>query len=137
MPHPPREDALRAFLKVEVDIKKELVRLRLHWDKHEPRMFSRAKNITDEELTSWDLANDLEEVRSASTAYGHIIFGKLRIPSIVDAYLHVRIHHTPGAGQDNVKLHSVLTNEVKDSKGNIIGFDAFQPKSARLDFFNE
>ncbi|GAA5919195.1 hypothetical protein JCM6882_006090 [Rhodosporidiobolus microsporus] len=136
-PHRPRENALRAFVNVEDEIKKELVKLRQHWDQHEPRMFSKAKGISDEELTTWDLAEDLEEVRSASTAYGSIIFGKLRIPAIVDGYVHVRIHDSPGEAQDNVKFHSIFTNEVRDEEGNVVAWEGIQSKSTPLDFFNE
>jgi hypothetical protein len=58
-------------------IKHELIELRRHWDKHEPRMFARVKHLSDEELTGWDLERDLVAVRSGPVAYGVILFGKV------------------------------------------------------------
>lgn len=58
-------------------IKHELIKLRHHWDKHEPRMFARVKDVSDEVLTGWDLRRDLVAVRSGPVAYGVILFGKV------------------------------------------------------------
>lgn len=35
---------------------------RHHWDKHEPRMFASAKELTDQQLARWDLERDLVAV---------------------------------------------------------------------------
>jgi hypothetical protein len=98
----------------------------------------------------------LFQVRSASTAYGSVIFGKIRIPCQQDAFIHVRcvswlffprsaaytlqidsIHDTPGEGQNNVKFHSILTDERRDSEGNVVDYEAFQTREKPLEFFNE
>ncbi|BGP17850.1 hypothetical protein JCM10213_008352 [Rhodosporidiobolus nylandii] len=136
-PHLPHENSIRAFAQVEDDIKKELTKLRAHWDNHEPRMFEQAKELSDEELTNWDLAEDLEIVRSSSSPYGSIIFGKLRVPALVDSYLHVRIHDSPGDGQGNVRLHSILTEEVRNEEGKVVEWRAFQTRDTSLEFFSE
>ena len=61
-------------------------------------MWARAKSYTDEQLSLFDVGKDLVQVRSAPTPYGSIIFGKIRIPAIVDeqgeAFVHVR--YVPG-----------------------------------------
>ncbi|GAA5981273.1 hypothetical protein JCM11641_005630 [Rhodosporidiobolus odoratus] len=136
-PHRPHANSVRAFCHVEEEIQRELMKLRHHWDQHEPRMFEAAKGITDDELTTWDLAEDLEIVRSSSSPYGSIIFGKLRIPAMTDSYIHVRIHDTPGDGQESVKFHSIFTNEIRDEEGKVVEWEAFQTKQAPLEFFNE
>ena len=57
-------------------------------------MWSRAAGLSDAELVAFDLEKDLVQVRSGPTAYGTIIFGKIRIPSINDdegeGFVHVR-----------------------------------------------
>ncbi len=62
---------------VNETIKHELIKLRHHWDKHEPKMFDRVKGVSDEELTGWDLGRDLVAVRSGPVAYGVILLGKV------------------------------------------------------------
>ncbi|GAA5852308.1 hypothetical protein JCM8547_006731 [Rhodosporidiobolus lusitaniae] len=136
-PHPPHANSIRGFATVEEELKRELVKLRHHWDQHEPKMFVRAKDVSDEELTSWELEKDLEQVRSASTAYGAVIFGKLRIPAIVDGYIHVRIHDTPGEAQENVRFHSIYTGEIRNDEGKVVDWQAIQTKETPLEFFNE
>ncbi|GAA6003599.1 hypothetical protein JCM10207_003500 [Rhodosporidiobolus poonsookiae] len=136
-PHAPHTNSLTAFVNLEDEIKRELVKLRHHWDKHEPRMFAPAKDIADEELTSWRLEEDLVEIRSASSPYGSIIFGKLRIPALTDSYIHVRIHDTPGDGQANIKFHSILTDEIRNDEDKVVEWRVFQSRGTALEFFNE
>ncbi|EEB97629.1 hypothetical protein MPER_03017 [Moniliophthora perniciosa FA553] len=54
-PHPPKENAIEAFEKVLDDIKKAIIESRRHWDKHEPRMWSRAQDLSDAELVNFKL----------------------------------------------------------------------------------
>ena len=79
---------------VEKEIKSELIRLRHHWNKHEPRMFERVAGLSDHQLAAFEISKDLVEVRSGVTAYGSIIFGKIKIPEVNDAngegFVHVR-----------------------------------------------
>lgn len=93
-PHEPAKNALDAFSKVLDTIKQEMVKSRQHWNTHEPKMWSRASELSDNELTSFRLDEDLVLVSSAATTYGTIILGKIRIPGINDdqgeGYAHVR-----------------------------------------------
>jgi hypothetical protein len=70
-------------------------------------MWSRARGLSDEELTGFTFTKerskydsatnssrgdggDLVLVNNAATSYGEIILGKIRIPAISDGYIHVR-----------------------------------------------
>lgn len=57
-------------------------------------MWSRASGLTDEQLLNFNLATDLQLVRSGVVAYGKIFFGKIKIPVINDdqgeGFVHVR-----------------------------------------------
>ena len=93
-PHPPTDRAVEAFNVVLHQIKSEIVKSRRHWDKHEPKMWSRAAGLSDDELVSFTIEKDLIECRAAQTSYGVVILGKLRLPAVNDAdgegYVHVR-----------------------------------------------
>lgn len=93
-PHAPTVKAIEAFNVVLHDIKAEIVKSRNHWDKHEPKMWSRAAGLTDAELVNFTVEEDLLQCRSAPTSYGTIILGKIRIPAIKDeegaGFVHVR-----------------------------------------------
>lgn len=94
VPHQPAENALAAFSTVIHTIKVEILKSRNHWDAHEPRMWSRAANLSDHDLTQFNLREDLVLVSSAISTYGTIILGKIRIPAINDdqgeGFIHVR-----------------------------------------------
>ena len=79
---------------VERKIKEEIVKSRHHWDKHEPRMWSRAASISDHKITDFNVRGDLVLVSSAATTYGTIILGKIRVPAVDDdqgvGFVHVR-----------------------------------------------
>ncbi|KAL5496075.1 hypothetical protein ACEPAH_3168 [Sanghuangporus vaninii] len=139
--HAPLPKAIEAFKAVEDKIKHELVRLRHHWDKHEPQMFRRAAGLSDTELTNFDVEKDLVLVRSGATAYGTIIFGKVRIPAIEEGgegFIHVRVHDPPNRGESDVIFHSILTDEGnRDEDGHPRSWDAIQSLDTPLDFFNE
>ncbi|KAG5638874.1 hypothetical protein H0H81_009177 [Sphagnurus paluster] len=61
-PHPPRQNAIDAFAVVLPKIKAAIIKSRHDWDKHEPRMWSRAAGLSNEALTHFDLHKDLVEV---------------------------------------------------------------------------
>ncbi|KAK0212869.1 hypothetical protein DFS33DRAFT_1285041 [Desarmillaria ectypa] len=141
-PHPPHTNALLAFSKVLGRIKFEILKSRKDWDKHEPKMWSRANGVSDDDLVALNLKEDLVLVRSASTSYGTIILGKIRLPAINDdegeGYIHVRIHDPPGGSTDDVMFHSLFTDEGnKNADGQAITWRAIQTKDTALDFFNE
>jgi hypothetical protein len=93
-PHRPVENALEAFSVVVHTIREEIIKSRRHWDGHEPRMWSRAADLSDHELVRFKLNEDLVLVSSAMASYGTIILGKIRIPAINDdqgeGFIHVR-----------------------------------------------
>ncbi|KAF9482129.1 hypothetical protein BDN70DRAFT_904877 [Pholiota conissans] len=141
-PHAPKETAVEAFNILLHNLKAEIVKSRHHWDKHEPRMWERAQGLTDDELVSFTIEKDLIEVRSAPTSYGTIILGKLRLPKVNDAegegFVHVRIHDPPNRGAEDVRFHSLFTEEIRPVEENPpTGFRAIQTRERPLEFFNE
>ncbi|KAG6845302.1 hypothetical protein H0H87_011152 [Tephrocybe sp. NHM501043] len=137
--HPPRANAVEAFTIVAPTIKAEILKSRRDWDKHEPRMWSRASGISDEDLIKFNVDADLVQVRSASTSYGTIILGKIKIPAINDeegeGYIHVRIHDPPNRGAEDVRFHSLFTDEGKS--GSESTWRAVHTLNTPLEFFNE
>ena len=85
---------MEAFSRVVGTIREEIVKSRRHWNVHEPRMWSRASQLSDQELKRFSLDKDLVLVSSAATTYGTIVLGKIRIPGINDdqgeGFVHVR-----------------------------------------------
>ncbi|KAH8119275.1 hypothetical protein DFH11DRAFT_435071 [Phellopilus nigrolimitatus] len=143
-PHAPHPKAVEAFRTVEHTIKAELVRSRREWGKHQPAMWARAAALDDAALTRFDVARDLVLVRSGETAYGAIIFGKIRIPALGDGadapegFVHVRIHDPPNRGESDVIFHSIFTDEGnKDADGHPTTWNAIQTLDTPLEFFNE
>jgi len=71
-------------------------------------------HLSDSELASFS-ADDLREVRVAVTAYGIILFGRIRLPPVPDAYIHFRAFTT---GPDSeASFHSIHTEDKEDSGG--------------------
>ncbi|TRM69440.1 hypothetical protein BD626DRAFT_421677 [Schizophyllum amplum] len=141
-PHPPAENALEAFGVVEDKIKAAILESRHHWDQHEPRMWSRAQGLSDDDLVNFTLKDDLVQVSSGPTTYGTIILGKIRIPAINDAlgegFVHVRIHDPPNRGTEDVLFHSLWTDEVRpDLEAPPTEYHAVQTADKPLEFFNE
>jgi hypothetical protein len=93
-PHHPHANAIEAFNVVLHEIKSNVVKSRHDWNKHEPKMWSRAAGLSDAELVGFTMEKDLVQVRSASTSYGTVILGKIKIPAVNDdegaGYLHIR-----------------------------------------------
>ncbi|THH31812.1 hypothetical protein EUX98_g2399 [Antrodiella citrinella] len=141
-PHAPHPTAIEAFTVVEHTIKHEILKSRKDWDIHEPKMWSRAASLSDAQLVHFSIAHDLVEVRSAPTSYGTIVLGKLRVPAVNDeegeGFIHVRIHDPPNRGQEDVRFHSIWTDEGnKTADGHPTTWRAIQTKDTPLIFFNE
>ncbi|KDQ53455.1 hypothetical protein JAAARDRAFT_39139 [Jaapia argillacea MUCL 33604] len=141
-PHSPPTKAIEAFHEVVHDIKAAIIASRHHWNKHEPKMWSRATGITDHELVAFDIAKDLVQCRSGPTSYGTIIFGKIRLPAVNDeegeGFVHVRIHDPPNRGIDDIKFHSLFTDEGnRNAEGHPTTWRAIQTIDTPLEFFNE
>jgi hypothetical protein len=74
---------------------------------HEPEYFAAVTHLSDAQLAGFS-ADDFCLVRAATSAYGHHLFGKVRIPALPDegpAYIHFRAF-TAGP-DDEAKLHSI------------------------------
>lgn len=83
---------------------------------HEKEYFAAVDHLSDSELAGFGV-DDFREVRVAVTAYGIILFGKIRIPAMPEdgpAYIHFRAF--TGGPDDEAKLHSIHTEE-KDFDG--------------------
>jgi hypothetical protein len=111
------------------------------WDKHEPQMYANVKDISDEDLTSFT-GSDLVAVRTASTSYGTLIFGKIQLKKAgKDAYLHVRIHDPPDQEQSgkDVLFHSIHTLEggktTEDDRPTF--YRAIMTQEDPIEFFHE
>ncbi|PLW23512.1 hypothetical protein PCANC_07282 [Puccinia coronata f. sp. avenae] len=141
-PHSPNQHGLQLFENCVATIRHELVKLRHHWDKHEPRMFARAQSISDQDLCRFNIKEDLVLIRAGKTSYGAVVFGKIKLPAIKDAegegFLHVRLHDPPGEGNGDVIFHSIWTDEIKDPKtGHIMSYRAIMRREDPLNWFNE
>ncbi|KAF9244959.1 hypothetical protein BU15DRAFT_85804 [Melanogaster broomeanus] len=135
-PHAPHANAIEAFNHHGI------LASRKHWNIHEPQMWSRAAGLSDEELLSFTIEEDLVAVRSGVVSYGTIILGKIRVPGVDDelgrGYIHVRIHDPPNRGEEDVMFHSILTLEgERDADGHPHLWRAIQPEDHPLEFFNE
>jgi len=141
-PHKPHENAIEAFHHVRHHIDAAIKKSRHDWNIHEPKMWSRADGLSDEELTAFDLKKDLVLCRSGATSYGTIIFGKIRIPAVHDeegeGFVHVRIHDPHNRETHQVLFHSIYTAELdKTADGHPTGWRAIQLSDTPLEFFNE
>jgi len=141
-PHKPHPNALEAFNEIHLIIKSEILKSRHHWNKHEPKMWSRAHGIADHELTNFIIENDLVLIRSASISYGTVIIGKIRLPAVNDAegrgYVHVRIHDPHNRDTHEILFHSLFTEVVRSNPEDPpIDWCAIHTEDKPLEFFNE
>ncbi|KIO20116.1 hypothetical protein M407DRAFT_245951 [Tulasnella calospora MUT 4182] len=140
-PHKPHPNSIEAFTIVSSDIVKAITRSRKDWDGHEPRMWSRASGISDDQLIDdIDLERDLVLVRSGETTYGVILLGKIKVGTNdnEDGFIHVRIHHPAGTGAKNWTFHSIWTDEGnRGVDGKASTYNAIQWLDTPLEFFNE
>ncbi|KAL0939425.1 uncharacterized protein CTRU02_206035 [Colletotrichum truncatum] len=116
--HEPKESSTKVFEDIEHELKRELLRMRREYQKHEPEYFGAVKHLDDQQLSSFS-KNDFVLVRVAVSAYGIHLFGKIRIPLLSDsgpAYIHFRAFDVPG-GDDTAKLHSIHTEEKQHADG--------------------
>jgi len=123
-PHPPKEESIKAFTEIEVDLKKMLQHQRYEQNKHEPEYFYAVKNLSDQQLTTFS-ADDLKEVRIATSAYGMHLLGKVLIPESdpshaypekgSDAYFMFRAFL--GNGTEPAKLHAIRMDQIEKPDG--------------------
>jgi len=143
-PHPPKEESIEAFNKIEVDLKKTLQHLRHETNKHEPQYFAAVKNLTDKQLTTFS-SDDLKEVRIAQSAYGMHLFGKVLLPESdpshaypekgSDAYFMFRAF-VPNPGEtESVRLHCIHMEEIEQPDGDKV-FKAIFFQNDPLEWFD-
>ncbi|KAJ6499107.1 hypothetical protein C8R45DRAFT_925770 [Mycena sanguinolenta] len=83
------------------------------------------------ELVPSEVKKDAHGKIEVEMKNGHIDDDKL-------GFIHVRIHDPPGEGIENVKFHSLFTDEGHDALGDDNGYyRAIQVNSKPLEFFNE
>ncbi|OCL11115.1 hypothetical protein AOQ84DRAFT_336389 [Glonium stellatum] len=140
-PHAPKEASVKAFESVLPSLKHELVKLRRDHNKHETEYFRLVSQLSDHELTSITLPDDLELVRVGASAYGLHLFGKLRIPAADGAYVHVRVfvaaeEGTEGKTEEDriAKLHCIHTEETVREDGDHV-YRAVFGKEDPLEWF--
>ncbi len=112
----------------------------LTYAEHEPEYFQRVKHVSDHDLVAFS-AKDLESVRVATSAYGLHLFGKVKLHTVDDAYIHVRIFGSAKEGTDGsnpdereYKLHSIHTEDKVKADGDHV-FRAIFGKADPLEFF--
>lgn len=123
-PHPPKEESIKAFNEIEVELKTMLQHLRHETNKHEPQYFAAVHNLTDKQLTNFS-SDDLKEVRIATSAYGMHLFGKVLIPDSdpshaypekgSDAYFMFRAFI--GGDSSTAKVHCIHMEETEKPGG--------------------
>src|SRR3954468_2389412 len=78
---------------------------------HDHQLSYPYSHLSDTELASFS-ADDFREVRVAATAYGIILFGRIRLPPIAEdgpCYVHFRAFTT--GPDEQAKFHSIHTEE--------------------------
>jgi len=114
-PHQPKEESIKAFNEIEVELKRNLQHLRHETNKHETEYFAAVQNLSDHQLTDFS-ANDLKEVRIATSAYGKHLFGKVLLPdSKPHAYFMFRAFIAGGA--ESAKFHCIHMEEIEKPDG--------------------
>lgn len=138
-PHAPKPASLQLYDEIEQDLKKLLLHERHDKAKHELPYFAAAEHVSDHDFVGFH-QSDLELVRHAAVAYGHIIFGKLRIPALAEGsqncYVHFRAFE-PEPGTDDVKaeVHSIHTERLEEPDGGF-RYRALFTKDDPLEWFD-
>jgi len=157
--HPPKEESIKVFNEIEVDLKKMLQHLRHETNKHEPEYFAAVRNLSDKQLTNFSgiprspigidchlltrAADDLKEVRVATSAYGLHLFGKVLIPDSdpshsypekgSDAYFMFRAF--VGGEAETASLHCIHMEEIEKPDGDKV-FKAIFFQNDPLEWFD-
>jgi hypothetical protein len=108
---------------------------------HEPEYFQAVKDVSDSDLTSFT-ARDLESVRVANSAYGLHLFGKVKLPKVDNAYIHIRVFGSAKEGTDGssldereYSLHSIHTEETIQADGDRV-YRAIFGRDDALEWFD-
>ncbi|KAJ4424775.1 hypothetical protein N0V82_000494 [Gnomoniopsis sp. IMI 355080] len=136
-PHPPKAESIKSFKELEHTIKKELVHLRHDHDKHEKEYFQAVAHLSDDELTAFT-ADDFDQVRIGTSAYGTHIFGRVKIPALPDngpCYVFFRL--CDKGKDEEATFHSFHTEESPDKENGGFKYRAIYTKNDPLEWFNE
>ena len=149
--HEPKQASIEAFQSILDTLKQELQKLRHDHDskhaeaspftsctiadttlfqqltkciepEHEPEYFKKVSSLSDDDLTSFAIPDHLLLVRVGTSAYGLHLLGKVQIPALEDAYIHVRVfigsEQSGGDHEERVaSLHSIHTEEIIKDDG--------------------
>lgn len=141
--HPPKEESIKAFNEIEVDLKKTLQHLRHETNKHEPEYFTLVRNLSDKQLTNFS-SDDLKEVRIATSAYGMHLLGKVLLPDSDPNHsypekgssCYFMFRAFIGGDAETAKLHCIHMEEIEESNGNKL-FKAIFHQKDPLEWFDE
>jgi len=129
--HVPKEESVKIFSDIEVELKKTLQHMRHDMNKHEPAYFAPVQQLSDAQLTNFS-TKDLVLVRVAKSAYGLHLLGKVKLPESHDkAFFHFRAF----VGGDTVKLHCIHTEEIEEADGSKT-FKAIFSQNDPLEWFD-
>jgi len=131
--HPPKEESIVAFNKIETELKKMLQHLRHQTDKHEPQYFEAVSGLDDKQLTTFS-SEDLKSVRIATSAYGFHLFGKVLLPESGSSYFMFRAF-IPGDAE-TARVHCIHMEELS-SPGGDKEFKAIFGERDELEWFDE
>ncbi|KAI9644453.1 hypothetical protein NHQ30_006474 [Ciborinia camelliae] len=132
--HPPKEDSIIAFNKIETELKKKLQHLRHETNKHEPQYFAPISHLSDHTLTSFD-SRSLKSVRVATSAYGLHLLGKVLLPETDHQYFMFRAFIA--GDSDTAKLHCIHMQETDVGGGEGKMFRAIFGEHDELNWFDE
>jgi len=140
--HQPKGESIKAFSEIEMDLKKTLQHMRHERNKHEPEYFAAVGDLSDKQLTNFS-ADNLVEVRVATSAYGIHLFGKVLLPDTSvtkinikngsDGYFMFRAF-VPGSAE-TARLHCIHTEELVKDDGSK-SYKAIFYRSDPLEWFD-
>ncbi|KAH8645482.1 hypothetical protein BX600DRAFT_519493 [Xylariales sp. PMI_506] len=138
-PHHPKEASIAAFNELLPDLKRAVLKERHDSARHELPYFASAAHLADAQLTAF-AADDFELVRHAQVAYGHILFGKLRVPALAEAgtpacYLHFRAFEPEPGTEKRAEIHSIHTERLEEPDGGF-RYRALFTKEDPLEWFD-
>jgi hypothetical protein len=138
-PHAPKEASLQLYDELEHELKRILIHERHDKAKHDLPYFAAAAHLSDADFVSFQ-KSDFELVRHAQVAYGHIIFGKLKIPALAadsqNCYVHFRAFEPePGTEEATAEVHSIHTERIEEPDGGF-RYRALFTKEDPLEWFD-
>ncbi|CAG8977920.1 hypothetical protein HYALB_00001800 [Hymenoscyphus albidus] len=134
--HPPKEESIKAFNEIEVDLKKAIQHLR-----HETTSTSispppHSQSNTPRTRTSiLPRTSDLKEVRVATSAYGLHLFGKVLLPESDNQASYFMFRAFIAGDAEMAKLHCIHLEETERPDGDK-DFRAIFRKNDRLEWFD-